>query len=353
MNKEEKFLKEYVNTPSPSGFEMVLGGQQVWMGEVKPFVYEVKTDLYGNAYAYYNKPNKDKKTILIDAHADEIGYIVSDIKDDGSLRINRLGGSDIQISLASRVDVWVEKGKSIDGVFANPAIHVKEKDFKPEVHNSYIDIGVSSKEEVEKLGIEIGSPITMKDGYLPMKDYYVGRSLDDKIGGFITSRVLKKLSEKKVELPFNLIVVNAVMEEVGLFGAAIASNTINPDIAIAIDVCHDTTTPHYNRDKQGNFACGKGVVLMNSPSVQKNLLKLIKETAKEKSIDFQLVVSGSSSGTNTDRYFLKGIPSALISLPMKYMHSPSEFVSKKDVKTTIELLYETIISGKLTDDLSF
>ena len=102
------------------------------------------------------------------------------------------------------------------GVFANPAIHVKEKDFKAEVHTSYIDLGVSSKEDVEKLGIEIGSAITMNDGYLEMSDYYVGRSLDDKIGGFINANILKKLKENNIELPYNLIIVNATNEETGL-----------------------------------------------------------------------------------------------------------------------------------------
>ena len=131
------------------------------------------------------------------------------------------------------------------------------------------------------------------------------------------------------------------------------STKINPDLAIAIDVCHDTTTPHYNRNKQGNFKCGNGPVLYSGPTIQKNLLKLLKDTAKEKKINIQLSASGGGSGTNTDRYFIKGIPAALISLPMKYMHSPSEFVSKSDVKSTIELLYETIISGNLLNDLSY
>jgi putative aminopeptidase FrvX len=351
--KKEKFLEKYVSTPSPSGFEMQLGGQKVWIDYVKDFVYEVKTDLYGNAYAYYNKPNKSKKTILLDAHADEIAFIVSDIDDKGFIKVNRLGGSDIHITPATRVDIWVNNKKSIDGVFGHPAIHIQEGKFKVELNKMFIDIGVSSRKEVEKKGIEIGTPITMKDSYMKMPKYYCGRSLDDKIGGYINSQVLKELQDNKVELDFNLVVVNAVQEEVGLFGAKIASEIIKPDIAIAIDVCHDTTSPAYSRAKQGHIVSGEGVVLMSAPAVQKNLLQLLKKTAKENKIDYQMTTSGRGTGTNTDSYFVKGIPSALISMGMRYMHTPSEMVHKKDVQSAIDLLYNTIISGKLISDLSY
>jgi len=353
MNKAEKFLEKYVGTPSPSGFEMQLGGQKVWIDYVKDFVHEVKVDLYGNAYAHYNKPIKDKKTILLDAHADEIAFVVSDIDDKGFIKVNRLGGSDIHITPATRVDIWVSDKKSVDGVFGHPAIHIQEGKFKVELDKMFIDIGVSSREEVEKKGIEIGTPITMKDSYMKMPEYYCGRSLDDKIGGFINSQVLKMLHDNKIELNFNLVVVNAVQEEVGLFGAKIASNIINPDIAIVIDVCHDTTSPAYNRAKQGHIVSGEGLVLMSAPAVQKNLLKLLKDTAKEHKIPYQMITSGRGTGTNTDSYFIKGIPSALLTMGMRYMHTPSEMIHKHDVKDAIDLLYHTIVDGELISDLSY
>jgi len=352
MEKEIEFLKEYVNTPSPSGYELQLGGQRVWMNHVEKFVYEVKTDVYGNAYAYYNKPNKDKKTVLIDAHADEIGFLVFDIDDSGYVKIARLGGADILTTPASRVNIWLEDGTSVPGVFGHPAIHIQDK-YEVKLENTFIDIGCSSREEVEKLGIEIGNPITMQDGFFELPNNYCGRSLDDKIGGFITSQVLKNLKENKVDLNFNLVIVNAVMEEVGLYGAKLASDKIKPDVAIAIDVCHDTTSPAYNRAKQGHIVSGEGVVLMSAPAVQKNLLQLLRDTAKENKIDYQMTTSGRGTGTNTDSYFVKGIPSALISMGMRYMHTPSEMIHKDDVQSAIDLLYNLIKGGKLVDDLSY
>jgi len=352
MNKEIDFLKEYVNTPSPSGFEMQLGGQQVWIDYVKDFVYEVKIDLYGNAYAYYNKPNKDKKTVLIDAHADEIGFLVHDIDDKGYIKIARLGGSDILTTPASRVNIWKEDGTSVSGVFGHPAIHVQEK-YEVKLENTFIDIGVSSRKEAEELGIEIGNPITMQDGYFELSNNYCGRSLDDKIGGFITSQVLKQLHDNKIELNFNLVIVNATMEEVGLYGSALASHKIKPDVAIAIDVCHETTSPAYNRGKQGHVVGGEGCVLMSAPAIQKNLLKILKDTAKDNNIDYQMISSGRGTGTNTDRYFLNSASSALISMPMKYMHTVSEVISKKDVQSAIDLLYNVLESENIIKDLSY
>jgi len=351
MNKEMSFLKEYVNTPSPSGFELQLGGQQVWIDYVKDFVYEVQTDLYGNAYAYYNKPSKDKKTILIDAHADEIGFLVHDIDDKGYIKIARLGGSDILTTPAARVNIWKEDGSSVPGVFGHPAIHVQEK-YEVKLENTFIDIGATSSKEVYELGIEIGNPITMQEGYFELPNNYCGRSLDDKIGGFITSQVLKQLKENSVALNFNLVIVNAVMEEVGLFGAKLAADKIKPDVAIAIDVCHDTTSPAYNRGKQGHVVGGEGCVLMSAPAVQKNLLKYLKETAKKNDIKYQMITSGRGTGTNTDRYFLNGTPSALISMPMKYMHTVSETIHKDDVQSAIDLLYESLLFNGLIQDLS-
>jgi putative aminopeptidase FrvX len=356
MNKEE-FLEKYVNTPSPSGFEMLLGGQKVWMDYAKWFSHNVEIDNYGNAYAYYNKFNKDKKTVLIDAHADEIGFIVFDIDDNGFIKIARLGGSDITTTPAARVDIWVIKEdgttKSIPGIFGHPAIHIQEKDLKIKIEDVFIDVGLSSREEVLNTGIEIGSAITMTDGFFKMDNYYCGRSLDDKIGGYINTQVLRKLKENDINLNFNLVIVNAVQEEVGLFGAKMASELIKPDVAIAIDVCHDTTSPAYSRKKQGHIVAGEGCVLMSAPAIQKNLLRILKEKAKEHDIKYQMTVSGRGTGTNADSYFTSGTPTALIKMGMRYMHTTVETVHKDDVQSAIDLLYNVIENGNIIQNLKY
>ena len=194
--KDLKFLEEYVNGVSPTGYEMILGGQKIWIDYIKQFANRVDVDSYGNAYAYYG--NMDSNfTVLLDAHADEIGFLVSDITSDGFIKVNCLGGSDIKITPASKVNIWTDNG----------AIHV-QKEYKLSLEKIFIDVGVDSKEKIEKLGIEIGMPITMDSKFEKIGNYYTGKSLDDKIGGYVNAMVLKELSSNKIELPFKLVVVN-------------------------------------------------------------------------------------------------------------------------------------------------
>lgn len=351
--KKLDFLKEYINTPSPSGYEMLLGGQKVWIEYVKQFCDRVEVDSYGNAYAFYNKKKDGYKTILIDAHSDEIGFFVFDITKEGFIKIGRLGGSDITVAPASRVDIWGENGKVV-GVFGHPAIHIQEKDLKLKIEDMFIDIGVSSYSDVISKGINIGTPITMSDGYLELGDYFCGRSLDDKIGGYINSQVLSHLHKNEVELPFELVIVNAVQEETGLHGAAMAANKIKPDIAIVIDVTHDTSSPAYNKKKQGTITSGDGVVIKNAPSIHKNLIKLLINTAKDNNIKYQLHANGRSSGTNADAYaYPLGIPTCLISLPLRYMHTQSEVISIEDVKSSINILIKLLNRNELTDTIKY
>jgi putative aminopeptidase FrvX len=342
--KKLDFLKKYINTPSPSGYEMKLGGQQVWIDYVKSFVDNVEVSNYGNAYAHYQKFDKSLKTVVLDAHCDEIGFFVFDITPLGFIKIGTLGGSDITIAPSSRVNIWVDKDNPVVGVFGHPAIHVHQRKFESKKENCFIDIGVSTKEEVLELGITVGTPITMVDGFMKLGPYYCGRALDDKIGGFITSQVLRKLHKQEVDLPFNLIVVNAVQEEVGLHGAQMAASDLKPDLAIAIDVCHDTTSPAYNPNLQGSITAGEGTVIMSAPSIQNNVFEKLVSLAKDNDIKYQLTASGGHSGTNADSYaFPNGTPTGLVKLGMRYMHTTVETVHKDDVQACIDLLYNFVI----------
>jgi len=353
MKNKKKFLKEYIDTPSPSGYEMELGGQKVWIAQVKPFCNSVDVDEYGNAYAHYGNYKSEAKTVLLDAHGDEIGFFVFDITDKGFLKIGCLGGSDITIAPSSRVNVWGEKG-SVKGVFGHPAIHVHKRKFESKVEDTFVDVGAKDKEAVEKMGIEVGTPITMVDGYMELGDFYCGRSLDDKIGGFITASLLERLHDEKIELPFNLVVVNAVQEEVGLFGAQIAAQRIKPDVAIAIDVTHCTDAPCYNKNLQGSISAGEGIVIMNAPSIQKNLMKLLVKTAKDNKIKYQMTAAGRGSGTNADSYaYPNGIPTALLKMGMRYMHTTVETVHKEDVKNAIDLLYHVLQTDAINQSLKY
>jgi putative aminopeptidase FrvX len=344
--KKKDFLINYLNNPSPVGFEE--SGQKIWLDYIGKYVDKTYVDAYGTAVAVIN-PEAEYK-VVIEAHADEISWLVNHIQDDGYIRVIRNGGSDIEIAPSMRVNIHGEKGV-VPGVFGWPAIHVRDytSTAKHKLEDLFIDVGASSKKDVEKLGINVGTVITFVDEFFELnKDFYTGRALDNRIGGYIIAQVAKKLKEDTVELPFGLYIVNAVQEEIGLRGAEMIAASIKPNLAIVTDVCHDTSSPMYNKNKQGDTKCGKGPVLTIGPSIHKDLFKLIVAVAEDKKIDFQRMAASRYTGTDTDAfaYSSGGIPSALISLPLRYMHTTVETVHKDDVKAVIKLMFEFVKAYK-------
>ncbi len=351
--KDKKFLTEYLNNASPTGFES--SGQKIWLDFMKPYSDDYISDAYGSVAAIIN-PGKDFK-VVIEAHADEISWFVKYISEDGYLYVTRNGGSDHMIAPSMRVKLFTEKG-IVRGIFGWPAIHVRtsDKDIVPSMDNIFIDVGCSKKEEVEKLGIHVGTVAIFEDELMELNDnYYTGRALDNRIGGFMIAQVAKRLKENKDKLPFTLYVVNAVQEEIGLRGAEMISRRIKPDVAIITDVCHDTSSPLYDKKKQGDQKCGKGPVLTYGPAVQNNLLKMIIQTAEKYKIPFQRAAVSRSTGTDTDSfaYSGEGVPSALISLPLKYMHTTVETISKSDMNHVIDLMYRFITNLKSGHDFKY
>lgn len=349
--KATTFLEKYLNNASPTGFEAP--GQKIWMDYIRPYVDEIDSDNYGSVYAVVN-PKAEYK-VVIEAHADEISWFVNYIGKDGMIRVIRNGGSDHAIAPSKRVNIHTGD-KIVKGVFGWPAIHTRKgKDSKltPTLENIFIDVGASSKSEVEKLGIQVGNVITYEDELIKMNDFYVGRALDNKMGGFCIAQVAKMLHTNKVKLPFGLYIVNSVQEEIGLRGAQMIANTIQPNAAIVTDVTHDTSTPYIESKTHGDTRCGKGPSVTFAPSVHNKLLDLILQTAKENKIDLQREVASRSTGTDTDAfaYTGRGIPSALISLPLRYMHTTVEMAHVDDIENVIKLIYETVI--KIQDGQKF
>ncbi len=354
MRKESfKFLENYINTSSPTGFEY--RGQKVWLDYLKPNIDEYFTDIYGTVAGVINPGQKYK--VVIEAHADEISWFISYITDDGYIYLKRNGGSDHQIAPSKRVNIYTDDG-IVKGVFGWPAIHVRDKtkEEPPTQKNIFLDVGCSSKKEVEKLGITVGCVATYEDELIVLNDrFYCGRALDNRAGGFMIAEVARLIKENKKKLPFTLFVVNSVQEEIGLKGATMISRKINPDVAIITDVTHDTHPPMYDKKSSGDIACGKGPVLTFGPAVQNNLLKHLIETAKKKKISYQLDTVSTSTGTDTDAfaYSGEGVASALISLPLRYMHTTVEMVEKNDVENVIKLIYESVIGLKAGQDFRY
>lgn len=339
-----KFLERYINNPSPTGFEWE--GQRLWLDYLKPYVDDTYIDNYGTAVGIINPEAKYK--VVIEAHADEISWFVNYITKDGLIYVIRNGGSDHQIAPSKRVNIHTEKGP-VKAVFGWPAIHTRsgEKEEAPSLKNIFLDCGCTSKEEVEELGIHVGSVVTYEDEFMVLNDrYYVGRALDNRVGGFMIAEVARLLKENSKKLPFGLYIVNSVQEEIGLRGAEMIANYIKPNVAIVTDVTHDTQTPMINKVTQGDLACGKGPVLSYAPAVQINLNKMLIDVAKKNEIPFQRQASSRYTGTDTDAFAYSngGVPSALISLPLRYMHTTVEMVHKEDVDNAIRLIYETLLT---------
>ena len=354
VNKSSlKFFEAYINNPSPTGFEWK--GQELWLDYIKPYIDEHYVDNYGTAVGIINP--KAKYKVVIEAHADEISWFVNYITSDGLIYVIRNGGSDHQIAPSKRVNIHTDKG-IVKAVFGWPAIHTRsgEKEEAPTLKNIFLDCGCTSKDEVEKLGIHVGCVITYEDEFMVLNDrYYVGRALDNRAGGFMIAEVARLLKENKKKLPFGLYIVNAVQEEIGLRGAEMIAHHIKPNLAIVTDVTHDTQTPMISKSTQGDLACGRGPVVSYAPAVQNNVNKLLIETAEKAGIPFQRQASSRSTGTDTDAfaYSNDGVPSALISLPLRYMHTTVEMIHKEDVDNVIRLIYEVLLNVKENHDFRY
>ena len=347
------FFEKYINNPSPTGFEA--NGQKLWLDYIKPYIDEHYVDNYGTAVGIINP--KAKYKVVIEAHADEISWFVNYITSDGLIYVIRNGGSDHQIAPSKRVNIHTDNG-IVKAVFGWPAIHTRsgEKEEAPTLKNIFLDCGCTTKEEVEKLGIHVGCVITYEDEFIVLNDrYYVGRALDNRAGGFMIAEVARLLKVNKKKLPFGLYIVNAVQEEIGLRGAEMIAHHIKPNLAIVTDVTHDTQTPMISKITQGDLACGKGPVVSYAPAVQNNVNKLLIESAQKADIPFQRQASSRSTGTDTDAfaYSNDGVPSALISLPLRYMHTTVEMIHKEDVDNVIRLIYEVLLNVKDGQDFRY
>jgi putative aminopeptidase FrvX len=355
-NASMDFFRNYINTPSPVGFES--GGQKLWMEYIKPFVDTTFSDPYGTAVGVINPTAPFK--VVIEAHVDEISWFVNYINEQGLIYLKRNGGVDHQVAPAKRVWIHGKKGP-VKAVFGWPAIHTRlgnpdQKEPQPRVDNLCLDCGARNKKEVEALGIHIGSVVTYEEGYDELAyDYIIGRAFDNRVGGFMIAEVARMLKDNKKKLPYGLYVVNAVQEEIGLRGAEMIARRIKPDVAIVTDVTHDTSTPLISKIVEGDIQCGKGPSLAYAPAIHNKLLQLVQDTAEKNKIAVQTRTLSRSTGTDTDSfaYANDGCPSVLISIPLRYMHTTVEMLHKSDIEETIKLMYQTLLALSPKTNLSY
>ena len=318
-------------------------GQKVWTDYLYKYVDEIHHDNYGTAYGVIKSGVKNAKKVVIEAHCDEISWMISHIDSDGYVYVVRHGGSDQHIAPSKTVVIHTRKNGRIKGVFGWPAVHVRKgKEQAPSLDNIFIDVAAHSKDEASEMGIEVGNIVTFDDRLFEMGDYYVGKALDNKIGGYIIAEVTRRLVEQKIKLPYDLYIVNSVQEEVGLYGARMIANRIKPDVALVTDVCHITKSPMYNVKKDCETIGGNGCAIEHTAQNHRQLIEMFRECGDENDIKYQLTIG--SYGNDTMGFFLAdgGIPTAIIATPLKYMHTTVEMAHKDDVESVIKMYIQSL-----------
>lgn len=340
------FLKSLLETPAPTGFEMPV--QRVWADWLRPHASQVECDAYGSTWAVVE--GESDRIVMLEAHADEIGYMVKYIDENGFLRLDRVGGSDAATGRGRRLSILGDMGV-VKGIIGNTAIHLrrdsKDGEKAPEVHDLWVDVGASNPDEVAELGIRVGHPAVYQDGPMEMANKrIVSRALDNRIGSYIIAQVLHKVAAAKRKPAFTLVCLNAVQEEVGGHGAVMATYRLKPDVCLCLDVTHATDTPGIEAEKFGKVKLGGGPTLTHGTANHPLVVKRLMELADAKDIPVQHESSGRFTGTDTDKIFpvRKGVPSALVSLPLRCMHSVVETAHLDDIDRTIRLLAKFVMS---------
>lgn len=346
MKANKEFLYKYLNAYSPVGQEEE--GQEVWRNYIEEFVDVIKTDAYGTSYGIKRSKTENSTKVVIEAHCDEIAWIITNIEADGYIRVKRHGGSDNMIAPSKTVMIHTHDGKKVKGVFGWPAIHTRKAytSMGYDQHELWVDTGLKDKKAVNKAGVEVGNLITFDDQFHEMGDYYVGRALDNKIGGYIIAEALREVVEKGIELPYDLYVVNSVQEEVGLHGAKKIAKHLQADLALVHDVCHNTNTPKIDKAKDGDNKGGAGPCLEYTSQNHRGINKMLRKIADDKKIPYQLTVG--SMGNDTVAFFMENTITSILATPLKYMHSTVEMAAKKDVKRAIKIFVEFLL--ELTPD---
>ncbi|MES2709567.1 MAG: M42 family metallopeptidase [Verrucomicrobiota bacterium] len=351
MEKSAKaFLHQLLSTPSPTGFE--IEGQRVWAKYVREFSDRVESDAYGSAWAVIE--GKSPLKLMIEAHADEIGFMVKHITAEGFIHVDRIGGSDYATARGRKIIFQGDKGP-VTGIIGNTAIHIRDRtggEKAPEVHELYVDVGADSAKGVEAMGLRVGHPAVYSVSVEEFgEDRICGRALDNRVGGFIIAEVMRRLSKHKAKLPVTVIAANCVQEEIGGYGARMVTYRLEPDVAICLDVTHATDTPGIEKTKHGSVKLGGGPSVTHGTCCHPLVVQRIVKVADKEKIPLQHESSSRYSGTDTDSIYhvRAGTPSALISLPLRYMHSVVELVDLRDVEKVIDLLTAFALNMKPTD----
>jgi len=344
MRKESyDFLKKLVAAPSPSGYEQP--AQRVFREYVSPFA-QVTSDIMGNVLAFVKGGREEVPRVMLIGHSDEIGFQVKYIDDNGFIYFGAIGGVDPHLTPGQRVHIH-GRGGTMFGVIGKKPIHLmeaKDRETVVKLDSQYIDIGAANKKEAEQL-VRVGDPVTFAGGLEKLHgDRVTSRGFDDKAGSFVVAEVLRQVAGAAKKLPVDLYGVSSVQEEVGLRGGTTSSYTVNPDIGICVEVDFSTDQPDVERKHNGEVCLGKGPILPRGANINPALFELLADTADRESIPVQF--TGIPKATGTDANVMQisrgGVATALVKIPLRYMHTPVELLSLADLDNAVKLITATL-----------
>jgi endoglucanase len=354
MRKESlKFLEKLLDAPSPSGYEQP--AQRVFREYVAPFCDEVSTDVIGNVFARVAGKGKDLPRVMIVGHTDEIGLQIKYVDDRGFLYFAAVGGVDAHLTPGKRVNIHTATGP-LPGVIGKKPIHLmdaKDRDTVVKLESQYIDIGAKDKKEAQKL-VRVGDAVTFESSFTRLHgDRVASRGFDDKAGCFVVAEVLRLVKASGKKLNVDLYGVSSVQEEIGLRGGTTSCYTVNPDVGICVEVDFATDQPDVEKKHNGEVGLGKGPILARGANINPHLFELLSTTAEKEKIAIQHTASPRATGTDANVMQISrgGVATALVKIPLRYMHTAVETVSLGDLEEAAKLIVATL--GKITSREEF
>jgi putative aminopeptidase FrvX len=354
MRKESiKFLEQLLDAPSPSGYEQP--AQRVFREYVAPFSDEITTDVMGNVFARIAGKGRDLPKVMIVGHTDEIGLQVKYVDDRGFLYFAAVGGVDAHLTPGKRVNIHTAAGP-LAGVIGKKPIHLmdtKDRETVVKLEAQYIDIGARDKKEAQKL-VRVGDAITFESSFTRLQgDRVASRGFDDKAGCFVVAEVLRLVKASGKKLNVDLYGVSSVQEEIGLRGGTTSCYTVNPDVGICVEVDFATDQPDVEKKHNGEVGLGKGPILARGANINPHLFELLSTAAEKEKIAIQHTASPRATGTDANVMQISrgGVATALVKIPLRYMHTPVETVSLGDLENAAKLIVAAL--GRITSKTEF
>jgi len=348
-----KFLERLLEEPGPSGFEA--RPARVWRSEAESFAEQVWADVHGNSFARVGGGKTPR--VMMAGHVDEIGLQVTHIDDKGYLYVDGIGGWDSQVLVGQRVRVMGRSG-DVPGVIGKKPIHLlKPEDRKKvtEIQDVWVDLGAASDDEVKELGVRVGDPLVIASGFMKLAgDRIASRAIDNRVGAFVVLEALRLIAEDD-SLQSEAVAVATVQEEIGHSGGGARSSAfaLEPQVALVVDVTFSTDVPDVNKKEVGDHSVGGGPVISRGSSTHPLVVDRLVEVAEQEKIPYTFQAAPRASRTDADGIYLvrSGVPTGLVSIPNRYMHSPNEVVSTEDLFMAARLLAAFVRS--LEEDANF